>query len=466
MLARITYIIFATFCFISLSQAQPFIRQRTPFSENFSTQFSAWILDSSKDSVTVAFTYRIPYSRIIFIKSQETQTAQLSESETSSYEKDRFDAVLTFSVDATDSSNGINHHGFHVSKIATHNFGDTQSSKIFAEDIVILTLPKSTFRVNAELRDDGQQITYFNERRDVNYTNEKLSGILSTFFLDSLSHHDIYPELQNNVAPFPHTVTVAVLMEDTTSRPLTFTLESGPMEEVGKPERRELEICKLDSIMPLKDVLSPGKYAITNGTSDTNKLLLFTFAPSATHSLYIAHFKVDTLQEGRYTIRITSTSKAQQHILPNVIHFSYVWLDKPFTLRNFHLALSLLKYIVNDSVFSYISSGNEKEQKEKFDHYWKLRNPNTKSAFNPLEAEFYQRADYAYEHFKTISENNGAATDRGKSYILFGKPAEIKREFRSDGTYEIWYYPNLKKSIVFKEEGYGGNFKLYQTKDL
>lgn len=188
--------------------------------------------------------------------------------------------------------------------------------------------------------------------------------------------------------------------------------------------------------------------------------------PNATHSLYIAKFDVDTLQEGIYTIKISPLHEANAKYKSAMVHFSYLWLDKPFTLENLDSALLLLKYIVNDSIYSYISSGSQQEEKEKFDEYWKSRNPIPNTAFNPLEAEFYERADYACEHFNTISENNGAATDRGKAYILFGKPASIKREFLQDGTYETWYYPNEKKSLVFKEEGYTGDFKLYKTETM
>jgi len=452
------------------ASAQPRSRMENPQARNFMHGFSSWIINSTKDSVTISFTYSVPYSGIIFIK-HAMEIAPL---------KSTFDAILTFSIDAVDSATGINYHDFHLKKISTGNFDVTQSSKLFAEDVITLTLPKSFFKAEWELRDDSQQITYFSETRQENLTSKTLAtssefppglgeespDILSTMFLDSLSKQDIYPYLQNNTAPFPHTIIASFLVEDTDSTPLTFKLET----------MKGVLISKLDSLAPLKAVLQPTvqlygtRYTKvdrinsiredTGNSADTGiSIISFVIVPDPNHSLYIARFPVDTLQEGRYTIETTIGGKTEK------THFTYMWIDEPLTLRDFPTALSLLKYIVNDSVFSYISSGNDQEEKEKFDAYWKSRNPTPESAFNPLEDEFYQRADYAFEHFKSISEDNGAATDRGKAYILFGKPAQIKRDFRSDGTYEIWYYPNLKKSLVFKEQG-GSDFKLYQTENL
>ncbi len=408
--------------------------------------FSNWIVNSSKDSATVSFTYSVPFSKIIFIKHAGNPVRR----------NETFDAILTFSIDATDSVTGINYHNFHVKKITANNFDLTQNSKIFAEDIVTMTLPKSVLKVSAELIDDGQQITYLSETKSENFARERFAGILSTIFLDSLSEKTIYPNLHNNIARFPGNIDAVFLTEDTGSIPITLKLEANKNGPASSPQ--SILICKLDSLSPLKAVLQAMEDSGAERDSDSS--ISFAIIPSSTHSLYIAKFDVDTLQEGTYSIEVSLNGKSEK------LHFSYLWFDKPFTLKNFPLALSLLKYIVTDSIFSYISSGNNEEQREKFNEYWKSHNTIPKTAFNELEDEFYQRADYAYEHFKTISENNGAATDRGKAYILFGKPAEVKREFRSDGTYEIWYYPSQKKSLMFREQGISGEFKLYKTEDL
>ncbi|MCL4511539.1 MAG: GWxTD domain-containing protein [Bacteroidetes bacterium] len=420
-MAAKSFLVFTVVVLISASTAisQPPIRRENP-------PLTSWILSSTKDSVTVCFTYVVPFPRIIFTKTQGTP--------------EKFEANLAFSIDAVDSITGTNHHKFHLKKIFADNFAQTLAPKEIVEDFMTMTLPKSTYKVTAEVRDDNQQITYMNETVTKRFSHLNTAGILSTIFLDSLSGKVIFPVLMNDIAPFPNNIRVALLVEDTGSVPLTLSLKT----------KSGASIYKLDSLYPSKVKLEP---------SDSICVLSFSEAPDSSCSLYIARFEIDTLQEGTYDLDASLNGKSEK------LDFSYLWLDKPFTLRNFALALSLLKYIASDSVYSLINSGSHKEMREKFDAYWKSHDPTPKTAFNELEAEFYERADYAFEHFRTIATNNGAATDRGKAYIVFGKPANVKREFRSDGTYEIWYYPNLKRSLIFKEHRFG-EFKLYQTEKL
>lgn len=76
-------------------------------------------------------------------------------------------------------------------------------------------------------------------------------------------------------------------------------------------------------------------------------------------------------------------------------------------------------------------------------------------------AEFYSRADYALENFAGITNQNGAKTDRGKIYIKFGKPDNIKRDYSQDEiVYELWTYTDIKKEFLFKDESGLGNYIL------
>ncbi len=209
----------------SPAAAQPFQREGNTRAANFSADLSQWIINSSADSVTVSFTYSVPYSRIIFIKHAGLRVSN----------DDTFDAILTFSVDASDSVSGINYHGIQVKKIRTSDFDLTQNSKAAAEDLITMTLPKSIFKTSVELRDDSQQISYLSETKRLsivsqarNHTaqSEGTSEILSTIFLDSLSKNYIWPNPRNGIAPFPHTIIAAILIEDTDALPLNFRLEN------------------------------------------------------------------------------------------------------------------------------------------------------------------------------------------------------------------------------------------------
>ena len=56
----------------------------------------------------------------------------------------------------------------------------------------------------------------------------------------------------------------------------------------------------------------------------------------------------------------------------------------------------------------------------------------------------------------------GWQTDRGRVYIIYGKPDDIQRDDTSYGTgsYVVWYYNNLNKKFVFWDEYGFGEYQL------
>lgn len=418
------FLVFTSAAFVPVGSAWT---QPLPQRETF--HIASWILDSSRDSITISFAYAIPYNKLIFTKARNIPGVSVGQ--------EAFEADLSFSIDATDSATGTNHHELNQRKIIATDFSITQDPAHRAEDILTMMLPKSVYKISAEVRDENQQISYLNTAETKRLNDSSVT--FSTFFVDSMNGGTFSPVFMNNVAPFPRPITFSFLTGDSITHNIYLKLET----LAGS-------VIKTDSLSPQKEALAP---------IDTNRTVLFQIVPSVSHLIYLARFEVDSLDEGEYQIETNLNGTMKK------IRFHYSWIDKPSTLRNLTTALSLLKYFVPDSIFSFINSGNDKAKKEKFDRYWKSYDPTPKTAYNELEAEYYERADYAFEHFRTISADDGTTTDRGKAYILFGKPFNVKREFRTDGTYEIWYYPNHKKDLVFKEKG-PGDFTLYRTENL
>ena len=387
---------------------------------------ASWILNSGNDSVVVCTAFSIPFDKLIFIRTADTSSA--------------FSADLSFSIDATDSATGMNFHGFTAKQITVSGFAATQSGTDYAQDFITLTLPRSIFHIRAELSDEGQKITYLNAVFRKNFTATDSSGILSVMFLDSLSEGKYYPVMRNIVASFPAPIRFVVLLSNPSAHAPVFSLLRKDGSKIEGPDS-----TKILSGRPQPVAAAGGLY--------------FIQAPDSSKDLAVGQIKIDTLGEGFYKLRVEAGAHSR------TFSFHYSWINKPLTLRNLDMALSLLKYIVPDSLYSEINSGNEKEKRDKLDAFWKSHDPTPGTAYNQLEAEYYERADYAYTEFRTLGNQNGAATDRGKAYILYGKPQSIKREFRSDGTYEIWKYPHLKTMLIFKERGFG-EFVLYQTEKL
>jgi GWxTD domain-containing protein len=82
-------------------------------------------------------------------------------------------------------------------------------------------------------------------------------------------------------------------------------------------------------------------------------------------------------------------------------------------------------YVITDeekSVFKHLS--NDEERESFIEQFWLRRNPDPRSPINSFKEEHYRRIAYANEHF--TSGMPGWKTDRGRIYIMHGKPDQIE----------------------------------------
>jgi GWxTD domain-containing protein len=98
------------------------------------------------------------------------------------------------------------------------------------------------------------------------------------------------------------------------------------------------------------------------------------------------------------------------------------WLDEDVT------------YIITDeerAAFKQLS--NDEERDNFIEAFWQRRDPTPDTEENEFKEEHYQRIAYANEHF--AAGVPGWRTDRGRIYIVFGKPDEIESH-PSGGSYQ------------------------------
>ena len=78
------------------------------------------------------------------------------------------------------------------------------------------------------------------------------------------------------------------------------------------------------------------------------------------------------------------------------------------------------------------------EERENFiDEFWRRRDPDPDTQENEYKDEYYERMQYANEHFG--SGKPGWLTDRGRIYLKWGKPDEIESH-PSGGSYQQAYF--------------------------
>jgi GWxTD domain-containing protein len=89
--------------------------------------------------------------------------------------------------------------------------------------------------------------------------------------------------------------------------------------------------------------------------------------------------------------------------------------------------------ITDEERAAFKQLSNDEERDNFIEAFWQRRDPTPDTEENEYKEEHYQRIAYANEHF--ASGIPGWKTDRGRIYIIYGKPDEIDSH-PSGGTYE------------------------------
>ncbi len=135
-----------------------------------------------------------------------------------------------------------------------------------------------------------------------------------------------------------------------------------------------------------------------------------------------------------------------------VTQFRILWEKMPLSLRNIDYAIDGLKYIVKEDELESINSGDDRQRRLNLMNWWRKEDPTPTTTYNERLAEYYKRLDQAFFAFSTIAEPDGADTERGKVYVLYGPPTTIEKKLAPDNyPQEIWTYSNsVSKTFTFK----------------
>jgi len=146
------------------------------------------------------------------------------------------------------------------------------------------------------------------------------------------------------------------------------------------------------------------------------------------------------------------------------------WLDEDVT------------YIITDEEKSVFKNLKNEEERESFvEQFWARRNPDPRSPDNVFKEEHYRRIAYANQNY--ASGVQGWRTDRGRIYIMFGKPDELEshptggayaRPYSEGGgttstyPFEKWWYRHIDGvgddiEIEFVDKSMSGEYRMAMT---
>ena len=151
-------------------------------------------------------------------------------------------------------------------------------------------------------------------------------------------------------------------------------------------------------------------------------------------------------------------------ILLKDLNISYtsnvLWKDKPNSLHNVEEAIEFLSLIGYKRSADSLLNFPENKQYAALYGFWKNLDTDTSSAYSDIFNEFYTRIDFINREFNSLGKNDGMDTDRGKVYLIFGKPDSIERKFNNVyDVLEIWDYKSINKKIFFSDKTGTGKFE-------
>ena len=181
----------------------------------------------------------------------------------------------------------------------------------------------------------------------------------------------------------------------------------------------------------------------------------FVVIPLPTNSLPLRRYVLSL------TIRDGSTPLSLER------KFRALWPQMPFSLRDVDIALESLRYIVTEETLDSLQDGDFRTRRRHLEQFWATRDQTPGTIENEVMTQYYRRVDYARRHFGTIRQPDGFRSDRGRIFILNGKPTSTERELDTQaGFREIWTYRHLGKRFVFVDPGKTGNYMLTSTEGL
>ena len=180
----------------------------------------------------------------------------------------------------------------------------------------------------------------------------------------------------------------------------------------------------------------------------------------AQSDMVILRLPVARLDAGPYLLRL----RAEGENISDSLQFrtKIYWRSMPYSLRDIEFAIDVMRYILTEEEYDEMRSGDRREMMQRFRAYWRELDRSPETEYNEMMTEYFRRVDETIDRFRTLHERNGAQTDRGKVYILFGPPEETQRVLNADEpAEEIWYYPSLEKTFRFVDRNHNGNYKLF-----
>ncbi len=377
---------------------------------------------------TLYYSYRIPYNQLTFVK-----------------DGDKYKASLNVSIEVFDTSGQFISRQMKQRNIEVDDFSVTNSPDYFCEDLLTFHLHNDDYNFIPIITDiqSGQEVKL--DSTSVSKLRPNSMEILDPIVLNE-NKIDINGQKYSVLSNYENSV--------------PFNLKK---YELAIP-CRDTSVQKLYvRIINNRDTVFSGytsEFFLSDLSLEENedKIIIDGGGNANIFKNFILNNFSNLLSEGRMQIII---SRDKYGVNPFIFTKRVKWFNKPFSLRNPEFAISSLKDIESDTVISRLLDADKLDYMSELQKYWEKYDPTPETKFNEIMNEYYNRVDYAIRNFASLSNRNGADTDRGRIFIKYGKPAKIERSSNENGkVVELWIYSKENLSFKFVDKNGTGEFPL------
>ena len=251
---------------------------------------------------------------------------------------------------------------------------------------------------------------------------------------------------------------MGVLLEVSSRQPdsslsVHIAINSIPPSAGEKPE-----VSMTDSL-----VIAPGRGCrLTPMSSDEQIMYTVTRNEPNAPSVILLPFPGSKMLLRTYTMTVTIRQGGK--LQKTSKHFRMIWPDMPASLKDVDYALDILRYITTSSLLDSLKRGSYEERRENLETFWKAKDETPGTVYNEVMTEYYRRVDHAMKSFGTLRVPDGAKSDRGKVYILYGPPSRTRRTLDPNSAFEeVWVYDRLNREFTFVDRNRNGTYELTET---
>lgn len=401
------------------------------FSQDFKPHFNQnsfitiYRLPFKDSKLRIFYLYKIPINQLIFTKNSEN-----------------YFAGINLTLEIFDSSSNFVKRDIKFREVALSDFSQTSDPKLFIEGVIQFELKNADYTLKSRFTDK-------NSGKDILIKEEKITGLISSsvkFFnpiLLTANKASCDENELDNAANFGGSISF-----DEFSYNLLI-----PSKDTSVSKIFIKIISKRDTILS-EPVQLYHSFPITLSECNNNIVLNSDTASYCTNNFLITDFS-NKLKEGEVEIQV---SEFEDFKNKESFKMFVKWIVKPISLLDSENAIKLLKFMISEDSVNILLK-NAKNYDSILNLFWKKYDPTPMTEFNELMTEYYERIDFVNKEYSTISGLKGVNSDRGKIFILYGKPNNVERAAVQNGKIsEIWTYTKLQKKFVFVDEKGTGDF--------